>query len=108
MNRCEKACAAPPCPKRHLHILRETGWLAWVLIAGCIPFSPWNPQPSTRKPDSTLSPDGRWPQTPLVCSVAKLDLGTLPQGARREAAFWLSNPGSEAVEVTGVRTSCDC
>ncbi len=37
-----------------------------------------------------------------------IDFGKLPQGAKKEASFTLSNPTSEAVEIAAIDSSCPC
>jgi hypothetical protein len=44
----------------------------------------------------------------LVPSVALVDFGTVSRSGHRQIEFELQNPGTEAVELTKVRTSCEC
>jgi hypothetical protein len=37
-----------------------------------------------------------------------MDFGRLARGGRNESLFWLENPGKAPVEVSEVKTSCDC
>jgi hypothetical protein len=44
----------------------------------------------------------------LVPSVEDLDFGVLPKGAQHAITFWLHNPGKASVEISRVKTSCEC
>jgi hypothetical protein len=46
--------------------------------------------------------------TLLVPSVSELDFATMPKGGRRGLTFRLHNAGTAAVEVTEIRTGCEC
>lgn len=48
------------------------------------------------------------PITLLACVPHELTFGTIAKGGTAEVRFTLRNPDKEAVEITAIKTSCDC
>jgi hypothetical protein len=55
-----------------------------------------------------FSQDPTSPSGPLIPSVSLLDFGNLAKAESRQESFWIQNTGRTAIEVVGVKTTCDC
>src|SRR5262245_1867534 len=82
---------------------------ALLFLVGCRGGEATHP-PQAAQPERP-APSAPWPPTRptlLTASPRQTDLGVLSQGGRKELTFTLHNAGTSPVEITELKTSCEC
>jgi hypothetical protein len=80
----------------------------WDFVLGCLIAVAGCSGVDAAKAASRVTERSRSVPALLVATPSRIDVGEVPGGGRKQAVFSLTNPGTQAVELSRIETSCPC